>query len=111
MFQQFINMITGGSKANYLAGTDFKAKFIELPNAVLLDVRTPAEYSGGFLKGAKNLNFFSPSFKNEVQKMDKNKAYFVYCRSGNRSGQACDIMEQLGYTTYNLVGGIGAWPQ
>ncbi len=110
MFQQLINMISGGGKANHLSGTDFKAKYLEIPKALLLDVRTPAEYAGGYLKGAKNINFFSPSFKADVQKLDKDKTYFVYCRSGNRSGQACDTMEQLGYTTYNLAGGIGAWP-
>jgi len=49
-------------------------------------------------------------FLEEVSKLDKSKNYYIYCRSGNRSGQACDIMEQLGFeTTYNLEGGFMQW--
>lgn len=111
MFQQIFNILKGGSKANDLSGADFKAKFMETDKAVMLDVRTKAEFNSGNLKGAKNVDFFSSSFKADVQRLDKTKTYFVYCRSGNRSSQACNVMEQLGYTTYNLVGGIGAWPK
>ena len=111
MFQQFFKLLMGGGNANTLKGIDFKAKFSETPNALLLDVRTSDEFKSGSLKGAKNINFLSSGFRTEVQKLDKGKTYFVYCRSGNRSGQACSIMEQLGYTAYNLSGGIGAWPK
>ncbi len=111
MFKQIWNLLKGSSNPNDLSGADFKAKFTETPNAVMLDVRTRAEFNGGSLKGAKNIDFFSSNFKTEVQKLDKNKTYFVYCRSGNRSSQACSVMEQLGYKTFNLLGGIGAWPK
>ncbi len=111
MFKQIWNLLKGSSNPNDLSGADFKAKFTETPNAVMLDVRTKAEVSSGVLKGAKNIDFFSSNFKTEAQKLDKNKTYFVYCRSGNRSSQACSVMEQLGYKTFNLVGGIGAWPK
>jgi rhodanese-related sulfurtransferase len=50
------------------------------------------------------------NFKNEIEQLDKNKTYFVYCRSGNRSGQACMMMSDLSLKAYNLIGGIGAWP-
>lgn len=111
MFKQLLNLLKGGGSANNLSGADFKAKYQQTPNAVLLDVRTPGEYGSGNIKGAKNINYMSASFRADVQKLDKNKAYFLYCRSGNRSSQACGVMEQMGYTVYNLAGGIGAWPR
>ena len=79
-------------------------------NAVVLDVRTPAETRDGVIPGYKMINLMSPDFINQVGKLDKSKTYLVYCRSGNRSGQACSAMADLGFTKlYNLVGGISAW--
>ncbi|MGE0929430.1 rhodanese-like domain-containing protein [Cytophagales bacterium EPR-FJ-38] len=82
----------------------------EKSNAVLLDVRTKAEFQGGTIKGAKNIDLMSPTFSEQVDKLDKNKIYLLFCRSGNRSGQACNIMAGKGYKVYNLSGGVGAWP-
>jgi len=49
-------------------------------------------------------------FMNEIEKLDREKPYLVYCRSGNRSGKACNMMDQLGFgNTYNLIGGMLAW--
>lgn len=76
-------------------------------NAVLIDVRTPAEFAGGNVKGAVNIDIYSPSFGKEIDKLDKAKTYFLYCRSGNRSAQACRIMAERGFVKlYNLSGGI-----
>lgn len=77
------------------------------PDAVIIDVRTPAEFAGGKLPGAKNIDIFSKDFTNQIDKLDKDKTYLLYCRSGNRSGQACNIMAGLGFTKlYNLAGGV-----
>ncbi len=111
MFGKILKMMQGTSNVNHLSGTAFKAKFMETQNAVILDVRTKAEYNGGHLKGAKNLDFFSSNFGAEAQKLDKTKIYFLYCASGNRSGKACKMMDDLGLQTFNLVGGVGAWPK
>ena len=79
-------------------------------DAVVLDVRTPGEVADGVVPGYKMINLMSPDFEDQVSKLDKSKKYLVYCRSGNRSGQACQIMADLGFENlYNLVGGIGAW--
>jgi len=49
-------------------------------------------------------------FLDEIEKLDKSKNYYVYCRSGARSAQACNLMEQIGFdTTYNLLGGFMEW--
>ena len=80
-------------------------------NAVILDVRTEGEFIEGFIPGAKNLDIYKgQDFLNEVGKLDKDKSYFVYCRSGARSSQACALMNQQGIeNTYNLMGGISEW--
>ncbi|WP_010523324.1 rhodanese-like domain-containing protein [Aquimarina agarivorans] len=80
-------------------------------NAVILDVRTDGEIEEGYIANMKQIDFLEgQNFLEEVAKLDKSKNYYIYCRSGNRSGQACDIMEQLGFdTTYNLEGGFMNW--
>ena len=79
-------------------------------NFIILDVRTPDEYSGWHIEASKLLNFYSNDFKDSLAKLDKNMKYFVYCRSGSRSGRAVQIMEQLKFKqVYNLKGGIIAW--
>ena len=80
-------------------------------NAVIIDTRTPDEWSEGIIKNAILMNINDPqSFMDGVNNLDKEKNYFVYCRSGNRSLQACQILESVGINnTYNLLGGILAW--
>lgn len=80
-------------------------------NAVILDVRTPDEWSRGIIPGAVNIDIYKgQGFIYAVEELDKNKNYYVYCAAGVRSGQACNIMNQLGFAnTYNLAGGISQW--
>ena len=77
---------------------------------VLLDVRTDREFSMGHIKGASQIDFYRSDFQEELAKLDPEVPVYVYCRSGNRSGQAAQMMKQMGFTTvYNLQGGMGAW--
>jgi len=80
-------------------------------NAVVLDVRTDAEVANGIIPNAVHLDIYKgQEFINAIEDLDKSKNYYVYCRSGNRSGQACQIMEQLGFeNAYNLEGGMLEW--
>jgi rhodanese-related sulfurtransferase len=80
-------------------------------NAVILDVRTEDEFSEGIIPGAFNIDIYKgQGFIYALEELDKSKNYYVYCRSGGRSGQACSIMSQLGFeNTYNLLGGIMNW--
>lgn len=81
------------------------------PDTVILDVRTSGEFSSGKIRGARNLDIMTPGFVNQVKNLPKDKTYLVYCRSGNRSGQACEIMADLGFEKLkNLSGGIMRWP-
>ena len=80
-------------------------------NSVLLDVRTPEEMEDGYIADAINIDFYlGQEFLDELEKLDKTKNYYVYCRSGNRSAQACALMNSIGIiNAYNLEGGIIEW--
>ncbi len=80
-------------------------------NAVILDVRTEDEFNSGSIASAINIDIHKgQGFIYLIEELDKSKNYYVYCRSGARSGQACSIMNQLGFeNAYNLLGGIMEW--
>lgn len=89
---------------------DFAAGLDTTDNALLLDVRTDAEFASGHLKGATQIDFYRDDFNEAIAALDKNQPVFVYCRSGNRSGKAAKQMKAMGFKeVYNLEGGIGAW--
>ncbi len=78
----------------------------------VLDVRTPEEFAGGHVEGAKNIDFYAKDFANRLRSLDKDASYVVYCHTGNRSGQATTLMHQLGFKhVYDVQGGIAAWQQ
>jgi rhodanese-related sulfurtransferase len=86
------------------------ASAMKRPGTTVLDVRTPAEYAEGHLPGAVNIDVSAPDFATRVAALDKNAPYAVYCRSGNRSAAALEVMKGQGFTgAYHLAGGIGAW--
>ena len=64
----------------------------------IIDVRTPAECEAGHLDDALNIDFNAPDFKGQIGKLDRDGSYVVYCKSGNRSGQAKAVMDQMGFT-------------
>ena len=66
---------------------------------VIIDVRTPGEFAGGHLEGAVNIDVQSPDFAAQVSQLDPTEDYFIYCRSGNRSGQAISQMSNMGFTS------------
>jgi rhodanese-related sulfurtransferase len=89
--------------------SEFSKKITE-SGVVILDVRTPSEYAEGYIDGAHNIDFQSGNFENEIATLDKNATFAVYCRSGNRSGQAAKIMHDAGFhNVYNLEGGVIDW--
>lgn len=73
---------------------------------ILVDVRTPSEFASGHLEGAINIDVQSADFEARVSELDPNGEYVVYCRSGNRSGQAIDRMEALGFTNPVNAGSV-----
>jgi rhodanese-related sulfurtransferase len=96
-----------------LAPKEFLATYNEQKeNAVLLDVRTAAEIADASIDGHIAIDIQQPGFTEKVANLDKTKTYFVYCRSGNRSGQACRYMATQGFgKLYNLKGGMLEWSE
>lgn len=79
-------------------------------SVTIIDVRTAQEFSGGHITNATNIDFHSPNFLQSISTLPKNKTYLLYCRSGNRSGQAMRIFKENGFEeVYNVSGGINAW--
>ena len=80
-------------------------------NAVILDVRTEDECNDGIIPNAITIDIYKgQAFIYQIEALDKSKNYYVYCKAGGRSAQACNIMNQLGFeTTYNLLGGMMEW--
>lgn len=81
------------------------------PDAVIIDVRTFAEVQQGYIPNSKHIDIYNgQEFIDEIMKLDKSKSYYVYCRSGGRSGQACSFMNEAGFEkAYNLIGGFMQW--
>jgi rhodanese-related sulfurtransferase len=80
------------------------------PDFVIIDVRTAEEFAEVHIENAINIDYHSETFREELNKLDKNKTYLVYCRSGGRSAAALDIMQELGFReAYNMLGGINQW--
>lgn len=94
-----------------LTQEDWIKQLKEGNNSVVLDVRTQEEVDLGTIPNSIHIDIYKgQGFIYELEELDKTKKYFVYCRSGSRSGQACVIMSQLGFdNVYNLVGGINEW--
>ncbi len=78
----------------------------------IIDVRTPDEMAEGHIPNAKNVDYKNDNFKSEIAKLDKNRTYILYCKTGVRSGNAADVMKAAGFThIYALNGGIEAWQE
>ncbi len=74
------------------------------PEDVIIDVRTPAEYQQRHLEGALNLDLMAADFHAKIAQLDPSRTYYLYCRSGNRSGQATRLLRQHGLEAYNIGG-------
>jgi phage shock protein E len=74
--------------------------------ATIIDVRTPTEFADGRVEGAVNLDVQSADFESSLASLDKNAEYIVYCRSGNRSAIAVQIMAEAGITNVVDLGDL-----
>lgn len=94
-----------------LDNQQWREELAKATEAIILDVRTEAEVEEGYIPNAKHLDIMNASaFMDGANALDKDKNYFVYCRAGSRSVQACMIMESIGFkNTYNLMGGFSQW--
>jgi thioredoxin 1 len=112
-FAILINSCSNGQsqtvKTN-LSASEFADKIKNMPDAPILDVRTPGEYTKGHINEAVNINWNSSDFNNHITLLDKEKPVMVYCLSGNRSASAAHKMRSMGFKeVYELNGGIMKW--
>jgi len=85
-------------------------EYLSTGKYMILDIRTPMEFNASRIEGAINIDFYAKDFVDQLKELDKDKAYFVYCRSGNRTGQSMRIFESLGFREIvHLQRGIVDW--
>lgn len=85
---------------------------VENPDYIVIDVRTPEEFSEDGINGAINVDYYSPTFKQDIAALDSSKTYLIYCRSGARSSNAAIILQELGMNSvYDLDGGMIAYSE
>ncbi|CAH0994340.1 Thiosulfate sulfurtransferase GlpE [Emticicia aquatica] len=108
-----LNSCTNGQSQNgqtNLAANEFSAKIKANANSVIVDVRTPDEFSKGHLQNAQNIDWRGNDFDKQINSLDKSKPVFVYCLSGGRSSSAASFMRSNGFKeVYELDGGIMKW--
>ncbi len=94
-----------------LSQSEWKLKLDSDSNAIILDVRSEDEWNDGIIPNAiLNDIYKGQAFIYKLDELDKTKNFYVYCKAGGRSAQACAIMNQMGFeNTYNLVGGFSNW--
>ena len=100
----------GQTQTTNLSPAEFSEKIKSLPNAKIIDVRTPQEFSNGHLINAQNIDWNGNNFDKLIEPLDKSKPVFVYCLSGGRSSSAASAMRSNGFKeVYELNGGIMKW--
>lgn len=92
-----------------IAPADYQAKFGAGADHLLLDVRTPEEFNSGHIAGAVNISI--DELAQRLNEVPQDKPVVLYCRSGNRSNQASQILERAGYAEIYDLGGIINWAQ
>lgn len=107
----FISMIGfSQTKIENVDAATFK-KLIDEKKSVLIDLRTDDELKNkGYIKGAKQIDYFKKDAETIISKLDKKKTYLVYCAGGGRSGECADLMKKEGFThVINLEKGFDDW--
>lgn len=99
-----------GPANSLLPATEFSEKIKATPNAAIIDVRTPEEFSKGHLQNAQNIDWNGDAFDQQTEALDKSTPLMVYCLSGGRSAEAADALRKKGFKeVYELEGGIMKW--
>lgn len=90
--------------------TEEMQTILKMDEVQLVDVRTPEEFSEGYIKNAQNIDFNSPTFDQDILKLNKEKPVMLYCHSGGRSAKCAQKLKDAGFKKiYDLKGGISKW--
>ena len=76
----------------------------------IIDVRTAAEFNGGAIANAVNIDYMDDNFEAKIKALDKNKVTLIYCQAGGRSAKALQLFKKAGFKrTVELQGGYSGW--
>jgi rhodanese-related sulfurtransferase len=107
-----ISLAQSADSATVVSVETFEKMSKKKKKTVILDVRTPQEVAEGHLAGAKNIDVQDELFQQNIEQLDKNKTYLLYCRSGKRTAVAGAKMKAAGFKkVYMLDGGITSWKE
>ena len=98
------------SQLNNLSAQEFITASNTCRDVIIIDVRTENEYKFGHLPNSINMDYFAEDFLEKIENLEKEKDYFVYCRSGRRSIRVCTWMRNGGFDNqkvFNLDKGFG----
>lgn len=121
MKQKFLILLSGlflllfycKNNVNYdkkLISVEEMEELAKLEDVQLVDVRTPSEYSEGYIANAQNIDFWNPNFNERIETLDKTKPVVVYCKSGGRSAKCASQLKSVGFKIiYDLEGGFSQW--
>lgn len=89
-----------------VTASEFQDKIDEEPG-VIIDVRTQEEFNEGHLTNVdRHYNLLNGDFEAQLDSLDKDETYYLYCRTGNRSGQAANLMVENGFKNVYNIGGF-----
>jgi rhodanese-related sulfurtransferase len=107
--KKFLKVIAASFAAMFIAGSlagcAEPEQVVVEDYAMVIDVRTPEEFNDGHLEGAERIGIADSDFLQRIDALDKTEDYYIYCRSGNRAGQAINAMLDLGFTGELVNGG------
>ena len=107
----FAVTVAAQQKAALVPPAKFAQK-IAAEKGQVIDVRTPKEYKAGHIENAVNMHVYDKDFEQRLDKLDKNKPVYVYCKAGGRSAEAVEIMQKKGFKKITeLDGGMDAWAE
>ncbi len=92
-----------GGTVKTISATEYKQQTDK--EGMLVDVRTTQEFNDGHLTGSENYDYLDGTFAKSIQNWDKDKTYYLYCKSGNRSGKAAQLMKEAGFKNIYNIGG------
>ncbi len=111
LFTSYTNQIPSNTQITHVSATE-AFTYSQDEDVLILDIRTKEEFLSGKIPNAINIDYYSPTFIQSLNQLDKHKTYLVYCRSGNRSSDTIRIMKELGFTSIiHLEKGIISWTQ
>lgn len=98
------------SNYSHITPAEFNKAKNGISDTVVVDVRTPEEYSESHIENAVNIDYYAPDFLSQIANLDKNNTYLIYCRTGNRSSETIRQMQEMGFENVKgLAGGINSW--